>query len=195
MGINTRLKLQRYGEYNIKAPTKDDLHYYGIKTTKLRSPQHELFDKVIYTLRFPPVRGRYYKEYIKTVEEYMFYYDNATKQSQSQSRAQLIDHHLAGKLLYMTIHHSQYHGFRHFKYSWLFNALCAMRSYVINRKYLLGEINTNNTTKPWSAGFVPFPKPLDVSSGGELADVLYELIMPRAEYIHKRSSIRDKFSL
>ena len=117
----------------------------------------------------------------------MEYYTSATKQSQWQIASQLIDIHLAGKLLYMNAHPSRYHGFHNFKYVWIFNLLSAMRSYTINRRYLLGEIHTNNTVSSWSAGFEPFPKPLTVRAGDALGDVLYEVVWLRSEYIHKRS--------
>ena len=187
MGIQQRLSKQRYGPMNIKSPTKDDLDEAGIKTTRLRKPDPDLFDSIIYMLRFPPSRDRYYPYYIYTIEKYMHYYDLATKQSQWQSRAQLMDIHLAGKLLFMQSQPSRFHGYHNFKWSWLYNLLCAMRTYVITQRYLRGEIQTNNTTASWSAGFEPWPKPMGITAGELLADKLYDVITPRMEFIESKS--------
>lgn len=183
----TRLKKQRYGRLNLKAPTKDDLLDDNIRFSRLRKPVPHIFDDVIYHLRFPPIRDRYYDTYIPLVEDYMKWFNHATKQSQWQSRSQIVDLHLAGKLLYMNLHPERFHGFHEFKYTWFFNLLCAMRTYIITQMYLAGEIHTNNTTSSWSAGFYPFPKPMGMNATSALADTLYDIIYERSEYIHKRS--------
>ncbi len=138
MGIRQRLTKQRYGEMNIKAPTKVDLDDYGLRTTKLRKPVPELFDKVIYQLQFPPIRDRYFLTYIYTVNKYLEDLSMATKQSVWQSRAQIIDIHLSGKLLYMNMHPSQFHGFHNFKYTWLFDSKCLNLN--IGGKFFRGDI-------------------------------------------------------
>ena len=184
-----KILLNRYGPYNIKAPTKEELDNYGLKTTRLRKPQPDLFDNIIYMLRFPPKRDRNYKSYIYSIELFMEYFNMATKQSQWQVRAQILDIHLAGKLIYMNNHPNMYHGFQNFKYTWLSNLLFAMRTYVITRKYNLGEINSHNTTEPWSAWFVPFPRPMGLIAGGLLADNLYELMQPRVDVVLAKSTL------
>ena len=172
---------------NIKSPTKDDLDDYGLKTTRLRKPRPDIFDQVIYQLRFPPHRDKYYPYYIYTVEKYMEYFNLATKQSQWQSRAQIMDIHLAGKLLFMNTQPSRFHGYHNFKWSWLYNLLCAMRTYTITQRYLRGEIHTNNTIESWSAGFEPWPKPMGLMAGALLADNIYDIVQPRVELIQHRS--------
>ena len=189
MSIQSRLSKQRYGPMNIKAPTKEDLDDYGLKTTRLRKPNPDLFDKLIYMLRFPPKRDQYYPSYIYTIEKYMEYFNLASKQSQWQSRSQLMDIHLAGKLLFMNKHPARFHGFHNFKWSWLYNLLCAMRTYTITQRYLRGEIQTNNTHTQWSAGFEPWPKPMGMAAGALLADKLYDLADNRVSFIMYKSGL------
>lgn len=189
MGITQRLLRQRYGELNIKTPNLDDIRAAKVRTWNLRSDNSDYFDKVIYAMRFPPRRGPYYRYYIYTINRFMQEYESASKNSKDQIRTILIDRHLAAKLLYMLMRPEQYHGFEHFKYSWLFDALCAMRTYTIGRMYFNGRIETNNTTEQWSAGFEPWPKPLSQAAGAKLADKLYDIIHPRMEYIANRSNI------
>ena len=189
MSITTRLQKQRYGELNIKCPTKDDLLDYGLKVTRLRKPVPELFDSVIFHMRFPPKRDKYYKHYIYTVEKFMEFYNQATKQSQWQIASQIVDIHLVGKLIYMNMHPNRFHGFNHFKYTWIYNILCAMRKYIIKQRYLSGEIRTNQSIAQWSAGFEKWPKPMANNAMGLLADLLYDLVQPRYKYILHRSGI------
>ena len=186
----TRLKKQRYGEYNLKAPNKYDIDDYGLKTTKLRKPVSDLFDTIIYQFLNPPIRDRYYLHYIRTVNMYLESLDSATKQSVYQSRTNLVDLHLTAKLIYMENHPNRFGGgYHNFKYTWMFDALSYMRAYTINRNYFNGSQDTNNTTANWSSGFVQFPKPMTNRAMSALSDNIYDIIQPRRELIIKRSGL------
>ena len=187
MTIQQRLSKQRYGPMNIKSPTKEDLDDYNMRTTRLRKPVPEVFDSILFHMTNPPIRDRNYLHYIYTVNQFREDLFMATKQSRWQIQAQITDIHMAGKLLYMNNHPSRFHGFHNFKYTWLFDTLCAMRTYSIGQAYRRGEIQTTNSHEQWSAGFIRWPKPMGERAGSALADILYEVVFDRSEYIEGRS--------
>ena len=61
-----------------------------------------------------------------------------------------------------------------------------MRTYSLGQMYRRGEIQTTESIAQWSAGFIPWPKPMGVRAGGLLADKLFDLVWDRSEYIDKR---------
>ncbi len=191
MGIQQRLKQQRYGPMCLQVPTKDDLLDAGIRIHHLRNPDIDLLDRVFYQLQNPPVRDQYYLHYIRTINSYHKYMDFASKAAKEKSHAGLLNRHLVGKLLYFMLNPNLYGGsFTHYKYAWMHNILCSLRSATLKQMYNQGEIPSWRAVPMWTNGNQSFVKPMSNPAMAALADNLYDMLQPRVEYIAKLSGLK-----
>ena len=190
MSIQTRLKKQRYGPMTIIVPTKADLLDDGIMIEHIRRPDPDLMDLVMQQFYNPPIRDRHFTTYIYTVNKYHDSIVTAAKVIRDKSMAVLLNRHLVGKLIYYYLHPNQCGGiFEQYAYAWIHNALCAMRQATLKQQYKHGLIGSWNSVKPWTNGHEPFVKPMGNRAMLALAERLHDVLVPRMEYIAKRSKI------
>jgi len=175
---------------NIIVPTKDTLDNVGIMTERIRRPDSELMSKVLGVLWNPPIQDKYFPTYIYTIKKYHDYMSDVNKYSREKSQAVLLNRHLVGKLLYYYMYPQRCGGtFEAYAYAWIHNALCAMRQSTLKQRYNQGEIGSWRSTPMWSNGHEPLVKPMGLRATLALAERMHDLLMPRVEYIAKRSGI------
>ena len=174
----------------IIVPTKGDLLDDNIMIEHIRKPDTYLMDLVMQQFYNPPIRDRYFPSYIYTVNKYHDSIVTSTKHIRDKSMAVLLNRHLVGKLIYYYLHPNQFGGaFEHYAYAWIHNALCAMRQATLKQQYNQGLIGSWNSVKPWTNGNEPFVKPMGNRAMLALAERLHDVLVPRMEYIAKRSRI------
>jgi len=183
MSIQTRLKKQRYDERQIILPSSQELRDEYRFKARIRKPATDSADKVLFHMLNPPVRDRHYPSYIYTVNKYHEFLTEVSAKSAKQSLAYIVNRDMALTLMHMLDNPNRYGTFESYKIPWLFNILCSMREFVLKQRYLRGEIQSSRSITMWSHGHEPFPKPLGLRAGGELADILFDIIYPRVEYL------------
>ena len=191
MGIQQRLKKNRYGPYALQLPTKEDMLDVNIKIEHIRRRDPDLLDTIIYTLLNPPQRDRYYNHYIGTVNLYHEHIMcNPSKATKDKATAVLVNRHIIGRLLYYYMFPQQCgNSFSAYSQAWLTGILFAMRASVIKQKYNLGLIPTHKSSPPWTCAYIPFPKPMGERAMLALADRLHDVCEGSMNYIAKRSGI------
>ena len=187
MNLKKHLKKNRYGERNIIVPDREETRLYMQPRDRARKVVGNLSSKVMYHFFHPPKRGKFYLHYIYIPNLFHEYTHKMTTKGRTLVMANLINHHLCGKLIYMLDHPSRYGEFKDFKHAWITNALWAMRATCIKQAYLAGKLNTSHAYTLDAKMHIPYPKPLDHHAMGLLADTIYDLVYDRAIYL---SSIR-----
>ena len=182
MGIQERLKRQRYGEHCIFMPTNDDIKHLKVN----RNMRYSLKKKntnslVLNSFINPPKKDKYFSGYYKLINDYARYQSN----SDGKSLTYIVETILISKLAYFLENSKIYNNnFNQYSQSWLFGAMCSMRKYVMYKKMKAGEIpilyDLNN---PASNGYYPIPKPMNNPAMIALGEHLYELLHPYARQL------------
>ena len=183
MSIQTRLREQRYGSNQVLLPHISEIKEETPLKYRIRMSTKDDADNLLFHMTNPPRRDKHFLTYIYTVEKYRKYLNMATKRSANQSLGYIVNWDMASSLLYMLERPARFGEFKDFKHAWVFNILCAMREFTLKQRYLNGEILSHRSTTMWSNGHEPFPKPMGMVAGGYLADMLYDIIYSRVEYL------------
>ena len=183
MNLKKKLRKNRYGERCIIVPDRETTKEYMRPNGRIRKPIGDLSSKVLYLLLFPTKRDKYYDHYIKIPKQYHDTIHSMSTKAAKQSMADLINHHLCGKLAYMLNHPAQFGEFKDFKYAWLSNALFAMRNTILKQEYLAGRIGTTRSSSIQAIIHIPYPKPMGESAMSDLADKLFEVLFSRMQYL------------
>lgn len=176
MSITTRLLEQRYGPMNTRLLTVDQIRDIGIKNhaTKnyYRRPEYIILKATLLDLlKRPPKKGRYFKEYIKTINEFERYLNRSELQTRVISNmVNTIVNHVSVLLYRPEI----YTDMNNLSYPLINNLLFHMRGYIIDERTKL-DLNPiiKDKSKSTTAMYYPFPKPLHQSVTPLLGSILF----------------------
>ena len=183
MSIQTRLRKQRYGHNQVLLPAISEIKYETPLKKRIRMAAKDDADNLLWHMQNPPQRDKYFLTYIYTVNKYREYLHKTSPKAAKQTLGYIVNWDMASTLLYMLDNPNRFGEFKDFKHAWVFNILCSMREFTLKQRYLHGEILSHRSTPMWSHGHEPFPKPMGVVAGGYLADILFDIIYPRVEYL------------
>jgi len=178
MGIQERLKRQRYGEHHVIMPNKDEISY--IKTSRnlryaLKSD--DIYNKVFQLFLTPPVKDRYFKNYITVIKDYKHY---AGDLNSNRGFTFIVEQILIKKMVYFLHNKQMYsHNFEVYSQSWLFGALCSMRKYVMKQLMKENKIPVlYDLNNPASNGYYKLVKPMNNRAMKALGSRMFDLLYP-----------------
>lgn len=181
MGIQDRLKRDRYGINHIVMPNKDEVDRFLPKLThrqihKLNSQSHEVLSQYL----FPSKRDKLFEtNHQKIVNDFNNYIDINNSKALSRLNHQI----LIRKLVYFYINPQYYdNNFANYAVSWYVGGLFAMRHYTMRcmRDEKLIP-NLTNFYHPSTNGYYELVKPMRYKTNLHNAYQLHDLLYPSVE--------------